>query len=710
MPTVRDGVDFEQFYATYEAPLRRYAVRLVGANDADDLVQEAMLRASRHLDGDGFAGPPWSWLTTVTHNLAVDLYRRTRRVTPTDDAELLESLAAPVADLPSDEAVRADTRRRLHGALRRLSAGDRAALVEHEVDGASAASIAARLGMNAGAMRQRLLRARRSLAHHYQELGGSNLGLPPSGLLGTREAHSPWWARTAGRLARTRRWLPVQPSGNDRTAAVIAAVIGSASIFVAPTVPVPPSRPPGLLVPEPERPVVRALGSALAGRRPPVIPPLASARPRPAGNVAEPAIAGTLSWTERAARPAPAARYAAAMAYDESRHETVVFGGTDGASAFGDTWTWDGTAWTRHDPPQAPRGRHGASMVYDTLRRETILFGGFVPGVGRVNETWAWDGTTWAQRASTVAPLPRDRAALAFDHARGKAVLVGGLAAVGPADDTWTWDGVSWQPLDPVPKPSPQYGAALAYESATRQLVLFGGDDDGALGETWIWSGSVWHEAPLGAFPAAPRTEVALAYDRVTGSVLAVGGSYHADTWSWTGAEWLPVSASAAPPARSGGSMVFDTDRAEFVLFGGRRENGDVLGDTWTGSFRPMSPARLPADPADVTAPVSAFSTQHMAVIGPGGVAAGTVVDLQSGVDAVRVEYDLVTYELSARLPVFADATLDCVDDRTSCVWTAPAPDDAGVYRVSTWSTDRAGNRQQTGYISIVRTGRVPPG
>ena len=42
-----------------------------------------------------------------------------------------------------------------------------------------------------------------------------------------------------------------------------------------------------------------------------------------------------------------------AMAYDNARQRTLLFGGYNG-SVLGDTWDWDGRVWTRQAPATSP--------------------------------------------------------------------------------------------------------------------------------------------------------------------------------------------------------------------------------------------------------------------------------------------------------------------------------------------------------------------
>src|SRR5439155_14821156 len=107
-------------------------------------------------------------------------------------------------------------------------------------------------------------------------------------------------------------------------------------------------------------------------------------------------------------------------------------------------WTWDGSNWQRESPPASPPARAGLAMAYDEVRGNTVIFGG-----GSItttfNDTWEWDGTTWAQQFPATSPSARGGSGMAYDAARQQVVLFGGGEADGTClGDTWTWDGTTW--------------------------------------------------------------------------------------------------------------------------------------------------------------------------------------------------------------------------------------------------------------------------
>ncbi|NOZ56791.1 MAG: sigma-70 family RNA polymerase sigma factor [Calditrichaeota bacterium] len=141
----------------------RVAFRLLGSSeDARDAVQEAFLKAFRHLKslrGERFE----PWFTKIVVNVCLDERRRRRR------AILLPLETDGPASRDADFALRNLVRR----ALALLPDRYRAVLVLRDVEGYSTRETAELLGLEEGTTRVLLLRARRRLADTLRELDGS---------------------------------------------------------------------------------------------------------------------------------------------------------------------------------------------------------------------------------------------------------------------------------------------------------------------------------------------------------------------------------------------------------------------------------------------------------------------------------------------------------------------------------------------------------
>ncbi|HEX7298702.1 MAG TPA: sigma-70 family RNA polymerase sigma factor [Solirubrobacteraceae bacterium] len=161
---VRAGDDraFDAIHARYEQRLVGYARQmLAGAHhDAEEVVQDAFVRALAALRADAREMALKAWLYTIVRNRALDVLRRPARTTDLD-------LHAPVlhdalAD-PHELVTRAEDLRDLVGDLKRLPERQRTALVMHELGGASHETIARRLHVSAGGSKALVCRARAGL-------------------------------------------------------------------------------------------------------------------------------------------------------------------------------------------------------------------------------------------------------------------------------------------------------------------------------------------------------------------------------------------------------------------------------------------------------------------------------------------------------------------------------------------------------------------
>ncbi len=135
--------------------LRRYAwAMLRNESDADDLVQDCLLRAIDRIDTFRTDGELRPWLFTIMHNLYVSRWRRNRRHAQVmaDDAE------ADLAVSPSQPASM-EVRDVLRG-LDTLPDDQRQVLLLAAVEGFNYDEVARMLGVPTGTVMSRLSRAR----------------------------------------------------------------------------------------------------------------------------------------------------------------------------------------------------------------------------------------------------------------------------------------------------------------------------------------------------------------------------------------------------------------------------------------------------------------------------------------------------------------------------------------------------------------------
>lgn len=135
--------------------LRRYALRLAkDTSDADDLVQDCMVRALSRLELFERGTNLEAWLTTILRNLFLNRCKQAKR-----HAEAV----MPVEDTIEAPQARRVELRETARAFASLSKGERDLVRLCGLEGCSYKAVAARLGVTMGTVRSRLSRARARL-------------------------------------------------------------------------------------------------------------------------------------------------------------------------------------------------------------------------------------------------------------------------------------------------------------------------------------------------------------------------------------------------------------------------------------------------------------------------------------------------------------------------------------------------------------------
>jgi RNA polymerase sigma factor (sigma-70 family) len=152
-----DQAAFEQIYVRYHQDLYRFCLAMVGnPPDAQDALQNTMIKVLRSLPGEKRQIKLKPWLYRIARNEAVEILRRRRESTE------LEPEQMPVAALTET----AETRERLRtllADLEQLPERQRAALVMRELSGLDFDQIGTAFGSSAAVARQTLYEARLSL-------------------------------------------------------------------------------------------------------------------------------------------------------------------------------------------------------------------------------------------------------------------------------------------------------------------------------------------------------------------------------------------------------------------------------------------------------------------------------------------------------------------------------------------------------------------
>jgi RNA polymerase sigma-70 factor (ECF subfamily) len=139
-----DSAAFATLVAKHERPLRAFLTRMAGT-DADDVAQEAFLKAWRHAAQYDGRSRYSTWLTRIAWRCRLDQLRKAR---PTEPEEPVASHGTPEAGAEVSDM------------LARLSEAERAALILCEGHGWTHDEAAAMLGVPLGTLKSTAARAK----------------------------------------------------------------------------------------------------------------------------------------------------------------------------------------------------------------------------------------------------------------------------------------------------------------------------------------------------------------------------------------------------------------------------------------------------------------------------------------------------------------------------------------------------------------------
>jgi RNA polymerase sigma-70 factor, ECF subfamily len=148
--------------------LRRIFVqiyRIVGnVADAQDLTQEAFIKALQHQEQLKDELKAAHWLSRIATNTAIDFLRRSSRATFCE----IEHAPESPTESPEDLLLRSEHRDYLEDGLRLLSARERAALMLRDVEGLPAEEVAKRLNCSKATVRSHIANARTKLRGYME--------------------------------------------------------------------------------------------------------------------------------------------------------------------------------------------------------------------------------------------------------------------------------------------------------------------------------------------------------------------------------------------------------------------------------------------------------------------------------------------------------------------------------------------------------------
>ena len=161
-----DPAAFNRLMAQHEKKMYAVALRMFGnREDAQDCLQEAMLRVYRAIGGFKGQSSFSTWLYRITMNTCLDELRKKKNKQNTSLDNLLDQGWSPSdgENVPEKQAMLHETRRQISGAIQELPEDMRAAVVLRDVHGLAYDEIADALNTNVGTIKSRISRGREKL-------------------------------------------------------------------------------------------------------------------------------------------------------------------------------------------------------------------------------------------------------------------------------------------------------------------------------------------------------------------------------------------------------------------------------------------------------------------------------------------------------------------------------------------------------------------
>jgi len=175
-----DAAAWEEIVRAYNRRIYNICYRFSGSpEDAEDLTQEVFIKLYRTLGTwEQSKGAFATWLTSVTRNLLVDHFRKTKQDRATDSLDTApggDQDAQPLSEKLPDTAPQADarvqtseTQRMVHDALQKLSPELREAVILRDLQDMDYRDIASVLRVPEGTVKSRINRGRTELARLLQ--------------------------------------------------------------------------------------------------------------------------------------------------------------------------------------------------------------------------------------------------------------------------------------------------------------------------------------------------------------------------------------------------------------------------------------------------------------------------------------------------------------------------------------------------------------
>jgi len=176
-----EAAAWEDIVRRFHRRIYNICYRFAGSPDyAQDLTQEVFIKVYRSIGSfDGAQASFNTWVTTVTRNLLVDHFRKTRNERATDSIDaaqgadedgptLADRLAADGTENPQRHVESRERREMVHGALQQISPDLREAVILRDLQDMDYREIAHVLKVPEGTVKSRINRGRAELARLLQ--------------------------------------------------------------------------------------------------------------------------------------------------------------------------------------------------------------------------------------------------------------------------------------------------------------------------------------------------------------------------------------------------------------------------------------------------------------------------------------------------------------------------------------------------------------
>ncbi|MCQ2011307.1 RNA polymerase sigma factor SigW [Sporolactobacillus sp. STSJ-5] len=174
-----DQQAFAELVERYKNSVFAICLRMVGnAQEAEDLSQEAFIRAYNHIDQYDHERKFSTWLFRIATNLSIDFLRRRKNVVsldavvPSTEGLSLNAMLPDEGEQPEDRIVRKETEEMVQGEIKKLPEKYRSAVVLKYIEDLSLKEISEIMEIPVGTVKTRIHRGREMLRKNMMAEGG----------------------------------------------------------------------------------------------------------------------------------------------------------------------------------------------------------------------------------------------------------------------------------------------------------------------------------------------------------------------------------------------------------------------------------------------------------------------------------------------------------------------------------------------------------